>query len=126
MAGPIRLDALDPPLLEQTGYGPDQKRWLSNIVDIINSSFNSSNNTFGMLLASGQVDLNGSGAGPYTVTVTGLMSTNYVNASIVSTTNPGITIASVVAGSGSFTLTFSGDPGTHGIIVYQAFTSKPQ
>ncbi len=123
--GPINLDVLDPPILEQTKWGPDANRWLSNIVDIINASFNTINQAFANLLAIGQIDIGGSGAGPITVTVTGLMATNFVNVRLISSSNP-VTILSVVPGSGSFAITFSGDPGASAIIVYQAFTTQPQ
>jgi hypothetical protein len=125
VAGPINLDVLDPPILEQTEFGPDAKRWLSNIVDIINASFATLNQAFANIFSIGQVDVGGGGIGPITVTVAGLLSTNFVSVRLVSSTNP-VTIASVVVGAGSFTVTFSADPGASAIIVYQAFTTQPQ
>ncbi len=123
--GPINLDVLDPADLEQIQFGDDAKRWLTNIVDIINASFSSLNNALGNLLAVGQIDVGGAGAGPIAVTVTGLMTGNYVAAQVVSSSNP-VTVLSAVAGAGSFNITFSGNPGASAVIVYQAFTKQPQ
>lgn len=123
--GLINLDSLDPPDVQQTQFGPDMKRWLSNIVDIINASFNTLNNAFNNIIAVGQADVGGSGAGPISVTVTGLTSSNIVNVTLISSTNP-VTILSVVSGSGSFAITFSADPGASAIIAYQAYTQSPQ
>ncbi len=126
MAAPINLESLDTAILEQTNFDRDMKRWLSNIVDIINNNFNSLTETFQFLITSSGIDIGGSGVGPITVTVVGLTTSGYVNVNIVSTSNPGITISSVVPGNGSFQITFSGDPGASAIIVYQAFMQKPQ
>lgn len=125
MGAPINLNVLDPPILEQTQFGPDMNRWISDIVDIINASFTTLNQAFSSILAVGQIDVGGSGAGPLSVTVSGLMSTNYVSVALVSSSNP-VTIASVVPGNGSFSITFSADPGASAIIVYQAFVTQPQ
>ena len=125
MAAPINLEMLDPPILEQTQFGPDMDRWITNIVDIINASFMTLNQALAGLIGVGQSDIGGSGAGPISVTVTGLMSTNYVAVTLVSSTNP-VTILSVVAGSGSFDITFNADPGASAIIAWQAFVSMPQ
>lgn len=124
MAGPINLDVLDAPVIEQTDFGPDMDRWLSNIVDIINASFNTLNQAFGTIIAVGQANVGGSGAGPISVTVAGLMTGNYVSVTLVSSSNP-VTVISAIAGSGSFDITFSGDPGASAIIAYQAFTVQP-
>lgn len=124
MTAPINLDVLDPPDVEQTQFGPDMKRWLSNIVDIINASFATINNYTAYLIAVNSIDVGGAGAGPISVTVIGLTTSGYVVASLVSSTNP-VTILSVVAGNGSFVITFSGDPGASAIITYQAFSVKP-
>jgi hypothetical protein len=123
--GPINLDVLDPPDLEQTQFGPDAKRWLTNIVDIINASFITLNQAFANILSVGQVNVGGAGPGPLTVTVAGLMSGNFVSVRLISSTNP-VKIANVTPGAGSFTVTFSADPGASAIIVYQAFTVQPQ
>jgi hypothetical protein len=125
VAAPINLNMLDPVDLSQVDWGPDAKRWLTDVVDIINASFTTLNQAFANLLAVGQVNVGGGGAGPLTVTVTDLLSTNFVSVQLVSSSNP-VTIASVVAGAGSFAITFSADPGASAIIVYQAFTTQPQ
>ncbi len=121
----IKLDVLDPPDVEQTQFGPDMKRWLSNIVDIINASFATINNYTANLITAAGIDVGGGGAGPLTVTVVGLTTSGFVSANLISSTNP-VTIASIVPGNGSFAITFSGDPGASAIIVYQAFTAQPQ
>jgi hypothetical protein len=59
------------------------------------------------------------------VTVAGLYSTNFVNVTLISSSNP-VTIINVTPGNGSFTVTFNADPGASAIIVYQAFTAQPQ
>lgn len=120
----IDLEVLDPPDVEQTQFGADMKRWLANIVDIINANFTILNNAFGSLLAIGQSDIGGGGIGPINVLVTGLLAGNAVNVTLVSSSND-VTIASTVVNNGSFDVTFSSDPGASAIIVYQAFTSQP-
>lgn len=123
--GPINLNAVDTPMLEEVNFGPNAAKWLTDLVDIINGSFTTLNQAFANLLAVGQTDVGGSGAGPISVTVAGLTASNFVNVTLVSSTNP-VTISSVVPGAGSFNITFSGDPGASAIIVYQAFTVQPQ
>lgn len=123
--GPINLQAVDTPMLEETNWGPNASQWLTTLVDIINAAFSQLNSAFAGLLAVGQIDVGGGGAGPINVVVTGLMASNFVNVTLVSSTNS-VTIASVVPGAGSFNITFSGDPGASAIIVYQAFVSQPQ
>lgn len=122
--GPINLDTLDPPELEQTQFGSDMKRWLSNIVDIINASFNTLNNYTMDLIAVATIDIGGSGAGPLTVTVVGLTTSGYVFVNLLSSSNP-VSVVNVTPGNGSFTVTFSGDPGASAIIAYQAFATQP-
>lgn len=122
---PINLDVLDPPDLDQTQFGPDAKRWLSNIVDIINASFISLNGfTNGLITAAG-INVGGAGAGPIFVPVIGLTPAGFVNANIISSSNL-VTITSIVPGINGFNITFSADPGVSDIIVYQAFTAQPQ
>lgn len=125
MAAPINLDVLDPPDVEQTEFGPDMKRWLANIVDIINASFATLNNYTANLITAAGINIGGMGAGPITVTVVGLTASGFVSVNLISSSNP-VTISSVVPGNGSFAITFSGDPGASAIIVYQAFTANPQ
>lgn len=112
-------------MLEETNWGENATKWLTTLVDIINASFVTLNQAFANLLAVGQIDVGGGGAGPISVAVTGLMASNFVSVTLVSSSNS-VTIQSVVAGVGSFDITFSGDPGASAIIVYQAFTSQPQ
>ena len=121
----ISLSTVDTPIEEQTQFGPDMKRWLSTTVDIINTNFTILNQAITQLFAIGQANVGGGGAGPLTVTVAGLNSSDFVNVTLVSSTNP-VTIINVTPGNGSFTVTFSGDPGASAIIVYQAFTAQPQ
>lgn len=117
----INLNVLDTPIVEQTNFSPDMQRWLSNIVDIINSNFA----LLGLSFAQG-INIGGGGAGPINVTVTGLTPSGLVNVNLVSTTNPNISILSVVPGTNQFSITFSGDPGASAIITYTAFTSSTQ
>lgn len=121
----INLNVVDTPIEEQTQFGPDMKRWLTTTTDIINTNFTILNQAITQLLAVGQTDVGGGGAGPLTVAVTGLYSTNFVNVTLISSTNP-VTIINVTPQNGDFTITFSADPGAHAIIVYQAFTAQPQ
>lgn len=123
---PIFLDVLDPPDVDQTEFGPDMKRWLSNIVDILNANFISLSNAFEFLITSSGINIGGSGSGPINVTVTGLTPGGFVVANIISTSNPNITIASIVPGTNQFSITFSADPGASAIIVYQAYMVNPQ
>lgn len=123
---PINFNVVDTPLLDQTNFGPDMKRWLTTLIDILNTNFNLLTEAFTNIIAVGAIDIGGSGAGPITVSVTGLIPSDFVNVSLISTTNPGITITNVTAGTNDFMITFSGDPGTSAMIVYQAFTNQPQ
>lgn len=122
--GPINLEVLDPPIIEQTNFGPDMDRWITNVVDIINASFMTLNNVFSNLLVVNTADIGGSGAGPIAVTVTGLTAGGYVNVNLLSSSNP-VSIMTVSVGTNQFMVTFSGDPGASAIIQYQAFTAAP-
>lgn len=126
MAGQPSLDALDALVVEETGSGPNQDRWMSNVVDIINASFITITQAFQNLVAIGQATTGGSGPGPYTISATGVTASNFVNVTLVTSTNSGVTVSSVTAGSGSFTVTFSADPGASSIIAWQAYASQPQ
>lgn len=122
--GPINLDVLDPPDVEQTQFGPDMKRWLSNIVDIVNASLASLNNAFAFLITATSANIGSSGAGPLTVVVTGLTPSGYVFVNLISSSNP-VTVLNVTPGTNQFTITFSADPGASAIIAYQAYTAQP-
>lgn len=119
MAGQLDLNLLDTPDVEQTQFGPDMKRWLANAVDIINRWFQA----FADLIQAAGIDIGGGGAGPITVPVIGLTADGFVNARIISTSNPNITILTVTPGLNGFDITFSADPGASAIIVYQAFSA---
>jgi len=122
---PIQLEVLDSPLLEETNnWGDHAKQWLSNVVDIINASFSTVQNSFGLLITAQGINVGGMGASAI-VTVVGLTTTGFVNANIVSTTNTGISISSITPAVNQFTINFSADPGASAIIYYQAFASKP-
>jgi hypothetical protein len=99
--------------------------WLSDIVDILNQDIDTLENAFANLITSAAIDVGGGGAGPINVTVLGLTSAGYVTATLISSTNPNITILSVVPSLNSFAITFSADPGASAIIKYTAFTSQP-
>lgn len=122
---PINLEVLDPPIIEQTQFGPDMDRWITNIVDIINSSFSTLSQAFSNFITSEGINIGGMGVGPIMVNVTGLTSSGYVNANLISSTNP-VSISSVAPILNGFNITFSADPGASAIIVYQAFTAQPQ
>ncbi len=122
MAGQLELNLLDTVDVEQTQFGPDMKRWLTNAVDIINEQLMALDN---MIQTQG-VEIGGGGAGPISVPVIGLTVNDYVNARIISTSNPDITITTVTPGLNAFDITFSGDPGASAIIVYQAISAQPQ
>jgi hypothetical protein len=117
----VSLGVLDSPDVEQTQFGPDMKRWLSIIVDIINDNFTTLSN----LITAQGIDIGGMGAGPITVTVIGLTSDGFVNVNLISATNPNIHIIDVTPGLNSFTVTFDADPGASAIIVYQAYSQSP-
>jgi len=125
VAGPVSLNAIDTPDLEQTQFGPDMQRWLANTTDSINESLRIISEAFSNLITANGTDVGGAGAGPITVTVTGLTPSGFVNANLISSSNP-VTILSVVPGTNGFDITFSADPGASAIIVYQAFTAQPQ
>lgn len=123
----INLNTVDTPMLEETNFGPNAKQWLTTLVDIINANFTTLNQALAnlFLLSNAQMDIGSSGAGPLTVVVAGLIPSNFVTVTLVSSTNA-VTIKNIVSGAGSFDITFSGDPGASAIIVYQAFSSQPQ
>lgn len=125
--GQINLNIVDTPMLEETNFGPNASQWLTTLVDIVNSNFMLLNQALAniFLLSNAQINIGGGGAGPITVPVAGLLPSNFVSATLVSSTNP-VTILSVVAGTGSFNITFSSDPGASAIIVYQAYSAQPQ
>lgn len=125
MAAPINLEVLDTPIVEQTKFDPDMNRWLSNVVDIVNAAFATLTQYTSNIITSAGINVGGGGAGPINVTVTGLTPSGYVNAQLISSSNP-VTITSVVPGTNQFAITFSGNPGASAIIVYSAFTSQPQ
>lgn len=120
----IRLEPLDTPDVDQVQAGPEFKRWLSNIVDILNSGFEDIQNSINFFITSAGIDVGGSGAGPINVPVIGLTPNGYVTATLVSSTNP-VTIQIITPLLDSFDITFSADPGASAIIVYQAYTSQP-
>ena len=119
----INFEPLDPPIIEQTQFGDDMNRWITNIVDIINANFTTVSNALVSLIAVGQIDVGGSGAGPITVTVAGLNSSNFVNVTLISSSNS-VSVALVTAITNGFNITFSADPGASAVIAYQAFTLK--
>lgn len=120
----IIIERLDPPDIDQVSAGPDFKRWLSNVVDILNSGLEDVQNSINFFITSSGVDVGGAGAGPINVPVIGLTPNGYVTATLVSSTNP-VTIQTITPLTDSFDITFSADPGASAIIIYQAYTSKP-
>ena len=125
MAAPFNLNAVDSPILEQTQFGPDMKRWLSDLVDIVNNNFIILNQAFTNLITSAGIDVGGAGAGPLSVSVVGLTSSGYVNVTLISSSNP-VSVLTVTPGTNAFDITFSADPGASAIIVYQAYIARPQ
>lgn len=122
MAGQLDLNLLDSVDVEQTQFGPDMKRWLTNAVDIINNQFLA----FDDLIENKGVNIGGGGVGPINVPVVGLTANDFVNVRIISTSNSGITVSTVTPGLNAFDITFSADPGASAIIVYQAISAQPQ
>ena len=124
MAAPINLPRLDPPTNYKNLSDP-VVLYLAEITDQFNQAMTQIEELFGNFITSTGIDVGGAGAGPITVPVEGLTPSGFVNATLVSSTNP-VTITSVIAGLNSFAITFSADPGASAIIIYQAFTAKPQ
>jgi len=122
---PINFNVLDSPILEQTEFGPDMKNWLSNSVDILNSTIITISNINNNILEVNTATVGGTGAGPYTISVLGLTSSGFVQVRLVSSTNV-VTITDVTPGTNQFTVTFSADPGASAIIAFQAFSQNPQ
>ena len=116
MAGLISLQPIDQPDVDQTEFGPDMKRWLANMTDVINENFNA----LGNALAFSTTDIGGGGAGPIAVSVLGLIPAGTVTVNLLSSSNPS-SIASVVVGTNQFTVTFGSDPGASAIIQYTAY-----
>lgn len=122
MGAPINPNVVDAPQVEEEN---GLKNWSTTTTDIINSTFTLFQQAFQYIIAIGQKDIGNGGAGPISISVTGLYSSNYVNVNLISTTNPNIIISAVAVSNGSFSVTFSADPGVSAIINYQAFTQQP-
>lgn len=120
---PVTLDQLDPPILEQTQFGSDMKRWLSNIVDVLNANLIVLANALQFLIQASGYNIPG-GATSFSVPVIGLTSAGFVTANIVSVGAPNAKIVSVTPGLNAFTITFNIDP-LASVIVYQAYTEEP-
>src|ERR1051325_4580121 len=123
-----KLQVIDSPDVEQTGFDSNMKRWLANLVDVLNSNFlilNSVNEAFQNLITSGGVNAGGGWPAPFNVPVIGLTPSGFVTAILISSTLP-TTISLVTPLTNSFNITFSNDPGVSAIVVYQAFITEPQ
>lgn len=121
------LDVLDPPDVDQTNFGPDMKRWLSNIVDVINFNFLTLKQlSFYVqnLIKSEGVNVGGGGVS-VNVPVVGLTPSGFVTVTLISSSNTA-EVASVTPLTNSFNLIFNNNPGASAIIVYQAYIAKPQ
>lgn len=125
MAGPINLEVVDTPIMEQTQFTGDMYKWLPNMVDTVNESFLTLTEAFSNVLAIQTANIGGGGAGPINVTVLGLTTSGFVNVNLLSSSNP-VTITVVTVGTNQFSVTFNADPGASAIIQYMAFTSEPQ
>lgn len=128
MAAPTNIifNVLDSPILEQTGFGPDMKNWLSNSVDVINSALTTINSIFSQIIVIDTFNAGGFGSGPVSVPVLGMTPNGFVTARILSTTNPNISIVDITALTNQFQITFNADPGASAIITYQAYSANPQ
>ena len=89
-------------LLSDSGVSVSQLELVSNVKAQISSN------------------IGGAGAGPISVTVTGMTSASPILATVSSSSNP-VSVISTVSGVDSFMITFSGDPGANCIINYIAF-----
>lgn len=72
------------------------------------------------IVAATTADIGGGGAGPLTINVAGMTAASVVVASVESSSNA-VAVAKAVAGSGSFDLTLTGDPGAALTVNYIAF-----
>lgn len=70
------------------------------------------------LIIAQSADIGGSGVGPLSIAVPGLTASSIVNATKVSSTNP-CYIETITAGTDSFDVTFSADPGASAFINYE-------
>lgn len=123
MAEQINLSKMDTATGTQNLH-EDFVLWVSNMVDTYNGSMTTIENAFNNMITSLGVDIGGGGAGPITVPVVGLTPTGFVQAVLISSSNP-VTILSVVPGLNGFDITFSGNPGASAIIKYTAYTAAP-
>jgi hypothetical protein len=125
VAAQISLTRLDPVDLEQTQFGPDAKRWLTDVVDIVNSAFNTLTNALSSLVMVGQTNA-GSVSKFATVVAAGVLPTYFITGSVISSTNANISIVSITAGTGDFLVEFNAIPGASAMIAYQVFAAQPQ
>lgn len=120
------LDVLDPPDVDQTNFGADMKRWLANIVDIVNFNFLALNQlSFYVknMITSQGLDVGGGGVS-VNVPVIGLTPTGFVTVTLISSSNTA-EVVSITPLTNSFNLVFNNNPGASAIIVYQAYIAKP-
>lgn len=120
------LDVLDPPDVDQTNFGADMKRWLANIVDIVNFNFLALNQLsfyIKNMITSQGLDVGGGGVS-VNVPVVGLTPTGFVTVTLISSSNTA-EVVSITPLTNSFNLVFNNNPGASAIIVYQAYIAKP-
>lgn len=130
----INTNVVDSPILEETQFGDNMKNWLTNFVDIFNSEINSLesvvnviNNLFNTMIAVGTINASTTlSPFQFTVPVLGMTASSFVVLNLLSISNPGVTILSVVPGTNQFVITFSGNTGASAIISYVVFRTNPQ
>ena len=115
----IFLTKADPAPLSSEKFSEEFNSWLSVLVDTLNETLTSIQNFLNNMKISSTSNIGGSGAGPISVSVTGLVVGSPIVATIASSSNP-VWVISCIATSTGFDVTFSGDPGASCILNYVA------
>lgn len=108
----MRLN-IDTPQIQDNELPTEINKWMANIVDQLNYNLNN-------IIANSTANIGGAGAGPLTINVRGLTVDSVVLATIKSSTNP-VSVQKVTAGTNSFDVLLSGDPGASCVLNYIVF-----
>ena len=126
----INFNVVDAADVEGTQFNDYMKNWLTNAVDILNSTIRTINNIFDFVLAINTLDIGSfaiwiDNTTPYNVPQIGLTPSGFVVVRLISSSLP-TTINTVTPGTNQFTVTFNADPGASAIIAFEAYSQNPQ
>lgn len=114
--------SIDTPQIQGNELDRDLNHWFTTTTDTLNTNF-------GNIIADRTPDIViqspswGTGAGPYSVPVIGLLPESIVTANIQSSSNA-VAVAKVTATALGFDILFTGDPGAHCFVNYIVFINN--